>query len=60
MTGGENHFYEKIGYMEENRIRVIAKLTERRFKNLKTLAASKQRRQTINTDDEVGKNITVA
>ena len=28
-------------YMEENRIRVIAELTERRIKNLKTLAKSK-------------------
>ena len=47
-------------YMEENRIRVIAELTERRIKNLETLAKSKMHKQTITTDDEVGKNIAAS
>ena len=47
-------------YMEENRIRVIAELTERRIKNLEALANSKTRKQTITTDDEVGKNIAAS
>ena len=47
-------------YMEENRIRVIAELTERRIKNLKTLANSKTHKQTITTDDEVGKNVAAS
>lgn len=47
-------------YMEEKRIRVIAKLTERRIKNLETLAKSKTHKQTITTDDEVGKNIAAS
>lgn len=47
-------------YMEENRIRVIAELTERRIKNLKTLAKSKTHKQTITTDDEIGKNIAAS
>ena len=47
-------------YMEENRIRVIAELTERRIKNLQTLSNSKTHKQTITTDDEVGKNIAAS
>ena len=47
-------------YMEENRIRVIAELTKHRIKNLETLAGSKMHKQTITTDDEVGKNIAAS
>ena len=47
-------------YMEENRIRVIAELTERRIKNLEALANSKTHKQTITTDDEVGQNIAAS
>ncbi len=47
-------------YMEENRIRVIAKLTERRIKSIETYASSKTHKQTISTDDEVGKNIAAS
>ncbi|MBQ7638767.1 MAG: HipA domain-containing protein [Clostridia bacterium] len=47
-------------YMEENRIRVIAELTERRIKNLETLANSKTHKQTVTTDDEVDKNIAAS
>ena len=47
-------------YMEENRVRVIAELTERRIKNLEALANSKTHKQTITTDDEVGKNIAAS
>ncbi len=47
-------------YMDENRIRVIAELTGRRIKNLETLAKSKTYKQTITTDDEVGKNIAAS
>ncbi len=43
-------------YMEENRIRVIAELAERRIKNLEAFASSKTHTQIITTDDEVGKN----
>ena len=39
-------------YMEENRIRVIAELTERRIKNLETLANSKTHKQTVTTDEK--------
>ena len=47
-------------YMEENRIRVIAELAERRIKNLETLAKSKTHKQAITTDDEVGKNVAAS
>lgn len=47
-------------YFEENRIRVIAELTERRIKNLQTLVGSKTHKQTITTDDEVSKNIAAS
>ena len=47
-------------YLEENRIRVIAELTERRIKNLEALAKSKTHKQTITADDEVGKNVAAA
>ena len=44
-------------YMEENRIRVIAELAERRIRNIETLAQSKTYKQTITTDDELGENV---
>ena len=47
-------------YMEENRIRVIAELTERRIKDLERLAASGTHRQAVTTDDEVGRNIAAS
>ncbi len=47
-------------YMEENRIRVIAELTERRIRYLETLAKSRTHKQTITTNDEVGKNIAAS
>lgn len=47
-------------YMEENRIRIIAELTERRIRTLKALANTKAHRQTITTDDEVGENIAAS
>ena len=47
-------------YMEENRIRAIAGLTERRIGYLKALADSKTRKQTVTTDDEVDKNVAAS
>ncbi len=47
-------------YMEENRIRVIAELTEHRIRNLEALAGSKTHKQTITIGDEVGKNIAAS
>jgi hypothetical protein len=54
---GDAHHPEKKA---ENRIRVIAELTERRIKNLQTLANSKTHKQTITADDEVGQNIAAS
>lgn len=44
-------------YMEENRIRVIAELTERRIGFIESLAKSRTYKQTVTTDDEVGENV---
>jgi hypothetical protein len=44
-------------YLEDNRIHMIANLTCRRIRNLETLAMSSDRRQTIDRNDEVEKNI---
>ena len=43
-------------YMDDARVKMIAGLTERRIKNLETLAISKDRVQTIDDADEVEKN----
>lgn len=44
-------------YMDDFRIKMIGELVCRRIRNLQTLAMSVGRRQEINTDDEVEKNI---
>ena len=43
-------------YVEGNRAQTIAELTERRIRNVMTLAESKDRRQVISAEDEVSEN----
>lgn len=44
-------------YMDETRIRVIAELTERRIRNIESLAMSHTRVQSITTEDDVEEDI---
>ena len=43
--------------MDETRIRVIAELTERRIRNIESLAMSHTRVQSITTEDDVEEDI---
>lgn len=47
-------------YMEENRIRVIAQMTDRRIEHLRALAGSVDHRQTIDTEDDVDRDIAAS
>jgi hypothetical protein len=46
--------------VEEERIRVIAELTERRVRHVRALAGSRTRRQTVTNEDEVAENTAAA